>query len=923
MMELGEFTLSIITNLLSSVIYDGIKNQPYFQRRKIERRVEDATAEVVEPLLPFLECEGIPEDRQRRLIETCVEELRPLTQQPELLFQSSLNGQKIFEDLYSNRDLPQVVIEDGLKETYTLLCPRIATLLCKIPAAVKDWENEAWSENFRRFDEMTDQLRTLFSKVDELATSSSRDADALLTAVKRALAQKIRFDLDLTGLRGDSPRAGKFDDFFVHPEISENVKSDQVAARVVGDGKSFDLYTAIGNRAIIMGQPGSGKSTWAKWLQREALSIRWNGICVRIELRRFANEPLLSLQEIVREAAGQHLAEDLTAERIGEWVRTEKVIFVLDGFDEIRPCDRDKVYDWVVDLSAVVQVCPFVLTSRPLTTDHLDRLSESWQSWTIQSFDQDRIVDYIQRWYSHMPLLTEGNDEVDPIALAEDWLEDPTIGPLTGNPLLLSTLLMVHHLDGSLPSGRSQLYRRYVEGMLGLWDDRRNVTATSIQISLQEKQQIMRGFALQMFLQQKDQLDEHDALELMQGLLQKLGIPLSEEDVLAGLRERSGLIIGPGIYSFVHKSVLEYLVAESVLQGDQRDESGHRIDRFCLFEHRDDDRWSTATFLWSGLAPIAEVESFIDECIKTETLDLAYGVLYDQYSRFTPEIRSRLLLSINDVDQKSIHYNNHFWGGYLYTTRNIQPKDLMLQIPSFELRSLTSILFFDNLIERALKDRSLTWSDTLFVQRQMRDLLWMCCANEPQNIEEWKACLAAPCPSGSTEEAWLNWAAQFRFKKILLDKNLSELEKFVAAYKSACPKFHALVPIALMSVGISLDRDYLVFKHDAWTENQYKYAGFAEILKILPDSDDGEIVADLLLSTCEWSHYPVVHYYPDDQDRSSSNSDLLTTFIEQAEKLVEKGVLEKDSIYERAISFVTELRERRDALITAKSETDK
>ncbi|NES21659.1 MAG: hypothetical protein F6K41_22705 [Symploca sp. SIO3E6] len=165
MMGLDDFTLSTITSLISSVIYDGIRGLPRFQRRKIESFVQDATAEVVKPLLSFLEHEGISKDKQRRLIETCIEELRPLTEEPALLFQGSLDGQKIFNKLYANRDLPQVVIEDGLKDVYTLLCPRIATLLCKVPAVVRVWENEALSENFRRSDEIIDKL-------DELVKSS-------------------------------------------------------------------------------------------------------------------------------------------------------------------------------------------------------------------------------------------------------------------------------------------------------------------------------------------------------------------------------------------------------------------------------------------------------------------------------------------------------------------------------------------------------------------------------------------------------------------------------------------------------------------------------------------------------------------------------------------------------------------------------
>ena len=228
-MEVGQLALDLIINLLADVIYTGVdtKALPYFQRRKIERRIEDATAEVVEPLLPFLTQENIPEDKQHRLIETCVDELRPFTKKPEPLFRGALNGQKIFDELYAGRQLPQTVTEDGLRDVYALLFPRIATLLCQIPAAVKDWESQAWSENYRRLDEIVAELRGVFAAVDDLSSAPSRGADELLATVRRALAQKTRLELDLTGLRVDRPLAGKFDDFFVHPEIKEIVKGDK------------------------------------------------------------------------------------------------------------------------------------------------------------------------------------------------------------------------------------------------------------------------------------------------------------------------------------------------------------------------------------------------------------------------------------------------------------------------------------------------------------------------------------------------------------------------------------------------------------------------------------------------------------------------------------------------------------------------
>ncbi|MBE7550681.1 MAG: NACHT domain-containing protein [Anaerolineales bacterium] len=900
MVELGQLAFDLILNLLAGVIQEGVNYQvlPFLERRKIKSRIEDATAEVVEPLLPFLAQEKIPEDKQRRLIQTCVDELRPLTQNPERLFQGSLDGQKIFEELYANRDLPQVVIEDGLKDVYTLLCPRIATLLCKIPAAVKDWENEAWSENYRRLDEVTTQLRALFSIVDELAASPSRQADETLSIVRRSLAQKVRLELDLTGLRADRPIIGKFDDFFVHPEIKEDTKDEKKQPQVIGTpDDSFTLFTHPYRQAVVVGPAGAGKSTWAKWLQRETLTTRWTGMSVRVELRRFSSEPLLSLHELVRETTGRHLAEDLTAERISHWLDAKQVIFILDGFDEIRPSERDTVYDWIVDLRSASRGCSFVLTSRPLTTDHLDRLNTTgWQGWTIEPFDEPRIVDYIQRWYAHTPLLPDENRTIDAEELAASWRGDPTIEPLTGNPLLLSTLLMVHHLDGSLPSGRSQLYRRYVEGMLGLWDDRRQVSATTVQLTLEQKRQITRGFALKLFFEEQDQLDEPTTLQWLQEFLQKVNIPLPASGILDVLQERSGLIVGPGIYSFAHKSIAEYLVAEAVLQGDQRDASGTRIDRFCLFEHRDDDRWNTVTFLWAGLAPVADVEAFIEECIEAENLALAYGILSDQYDRIPIEIRRRLLLQSITAERSAETWEEIRWI-VSYPNTGLQ---MHLMLPTFNLRGLVPSPTFISVVHRAARDRTIVWSDHVNAKEEWRDLLWMCCGSQPVDIDVWKACLASPCPASLSSIEWLFGVAETAFWRAVIENTIG-IESVLATYQETCPQARGLIPIALMCVGLQL-----ILREDS-QPSKSTYESVNKLLEVLPDSDKGDVIPEWLLGTRDWILWRGRTY-------DEHIGDLLVVFMDQMEELVRQGHIERDVTYERAINFVRELQNRRKTL---------
>jgi hypothetical protein len=254
--------------------------------------------------------------------------------------------------------------------------------------------------------------------------------------------------------------------------------------------------------------------------------------------------------------------------------------------------------------------------------------------------------------------------------------------------------------------------------MLGLWDDRREVKATNVHLSLEQKRRILRGLALHLFLGEQDELDEPAIFEWLAQFLQTMGVSFSAEEVLTVLRERSGLIVGPGIYNFAHKSSAEYLVAEAVLQGDQRDTSGSRIDRFSLFEHRLDDRWNTVVFLWAGLAPIADVEAFIEECIKTDLWALAFGVFEDQYERIPVEIRQRFLRKAISTELELSWNIQNESGGRSYwiiphyksisdNLRRNPEKGYRLEIPWYRLRGLTRTKTFRDIIFSAVGDGTL------------------------------------------------------------------------------------------------------------------------------------------------------------------------------------------------------------------------
>ncbi len=679
-----EVLLGVSASLVASTISATTEyvTLDILKKRKIKNRVENAVVETIEPLIPFLKNENISEKNQELLINTCRDELTPFTEDSTKLFENSLNGQVLYDSLYED-GLPQVIVAEGLESIYSILFPRIATVLCQIPSAVKDWEANAWKANYGKLDDIAMRIRDMFEQLDSSNKRKVELDDDLFRSIVRDRTQRVKMDLDLAGLRADKAFTGKIEDFFVHPEII-HTEQNEVVHKVKKSKESLTRFVQESRYAIIYGDPGAGKSTWARWLEAEALSDKWYGLAVRVELRGLASTgELPSVHKLIRSSISQHFRENVSADKIREWIAERSLFFVFDGFDEVSPSRRDEYVGWIEGLRIATDNCSIVVTSRELTTEHLSDLSEQWQMWKMRPFDKNRISEYIKLWHENTPLLHDGVRDVDPEILARELSSDPVIKPLTSNPLLLSTLLMVHHLDGRLPDGRSQLYERYVDGMLGLWDDRRNVANDRVGLSLQSKKLILTKLALHFHLNEVDQLDEVDAISVVDVCCNEIGGAGDSKNILSELCERSGLIVGPGVYGFVHKSVCEYLVAAIAVQGCVCDQNNRRVDRFRLYENRNDDRWNVVIFLWAGLAPEADVEEFMFKCLKEDSFSLGVGLFADQINRFQPKIKNDFIIEFLSRGDTT---GAHTFGFGLFGPKT---KEIGPIIDSFMVRSLS------------------------------------------------------------------------------------------------------------------------------------------------------------------------------------------------------------------------------------------
>ncbi|MEK6676984.1 MAG: NACHT domain-containing protein, partial [Planctomycetota bacterium] len=569
--ELGKY---IVKKASADYLLDGVK--VFLKKRKIENTIDNSIAQIVEQLVPFFKSERVSESQSQLVVETCKTELADLISDPRKIFAASMDGQKVFDRRYADGRLPEAIRHEKLKDLYAQIFPQIANLVCAYPPVIEQWKIEGFQENFRRFDDLAATLSGVANKIDKIASKDTDSADSLLLRVRMSLAQSVEFKLELVGLRCDRPEAVPLENCFVVPELEHTRQATKRRAEeTIQVGSEDQFVHQFGKhkvRAVIVGAPGSGKSTLSQWLQRLLLNQSAPHLACVVRLRDWVSKvvSLPSKEDLLREAVGPHLREEVTPETVRRWCSAGQVTIILDGFDEVPPDKRDGFFNWIKTLDSAIDQAGLILTSRPLTSAHLDELPRAWMSWGLNSFDESRVIDYITRWYKHAPLLEGKSREIDAAALANTWLSDSTLEPLVGTPLMLATLLMVHHLDGKLPKGRANVYQRYVDGMLDLWASRWKVPSL-ISLPLSLKKRILTRLALHLHMKDLEQLGDAEIEPVMAGILRDLGCREPAIDVLNYFRERSGLLIGPGTWNFVHKSVAEFLVASAICDGDQVD----------------------------------------------------------------------------------------------------------------------------------------------------------------------------------------------------------------------------------------------------------------------------------------------------------------------------------------------------------------
>ncbi|MBS1827084.1 MAG: NACHT domain-containing protein [Acidobacteria bacterium] len=460
----------------------------------------------------------------------------------------------------------------------------------KLPFAVEHWGHRSLQSLFLQvesiclyyYPELLDHQGKRRSSIADLR---SRYNDAI-----QELYREIQF-VGVPVREHKTAQGIPMENIYIPLEITPEGIKDETARRNPLD------FLAPGMRTVVLGDPGSGKSTLVKFLalagQSKALQARFSlhpepRLPIVVILRRYAEElrknSNLSLTDYI--VATMRAQLEVPAERdfLEYYLESGRAILYFDGLDELPESGmRTDVRDRIANLSKVYPHNTFFITSRFVGYVNPYRFrNEGWSHYQVAPLRLPEMERFVHDWYqARIANRAERQRNIDDLVSILRNPNHTAIRDLAENPLLLTIIALVHRIEADLPDERVLLYRKCTETLLSTWHNYKSADTDGKKRGKVERRNLYRMEAIANWMQCRGSGANRERAvapydELTRFLTQYIEQnepedPDHEPDQIAEyfltfVKERAGLLIEAGdrLYSFVHLTFQEYLTAEHI-----------------------------------------------------------------------------------------------------------------------------------------------------------------------------------------------------------------------------------------------------------------------------------------------------------------------------------------------------------------------
>jgi hypothetical protein len=458
-------------------------------------------------------------------------------------------------------------------------------------------------------------------------------------------------------------------------------------------------------RLVLLGDPGAGKSTFVRSLLASVATANLNAgttpanasgvlLPVLIILRDLVPSLVaLELKELPEHERRRRLADagrDQTVADLHRWeaqdfapelreaLTTGHCLLVLDGMDEVPYDLRYGIREAVAAVLATYHARQVIVTCR-VRSYVGEAVLPDFQAHTLAAFDEQQVRDFVHAWYQTQHRLGRV-DTQQAEQKAEDLIQAtsaPALRELARNPMLLTTMAIIHQQETRLPRERVRLYDRAVQLLLWRWERERVGEAglmahpglADVLSAPGRLREVVEGLAYTAHGYQRAGHAEGDlprgqALTFLErpDYLKDAGVASAFLDYVD---QRAGLLVGQGgelgkptTYRFPHRTFQEYLAGCYLI--------GQRHKGRVFFQHASEGD------VWSLAAQLGAEELLYNRRMIHELCDLAYDLCPADEPTSTQACRAVLWsgnLAVLAGQEVILRDTGHPGGGVAYLQR--------------------------------------------------------------------------------------------------------------------------------------------------------------------------------------------------------------------------------------------------------------
>jgi HEAT repeat protein len=249
---------------------------------------------------------------------------------------------------------------------------------------------------------------------------------------------------------------------------------------------------------VVLGDPGSGKTTLMKWLAllgtrgplatHAALGVALYQLPLLVSVGRLAElRSTLGEAATVVDAMALYFRErnvDQDEAGLREFLdralRQGRCMVLLDGLDEVHSEARESVMRWLESFAIQYPTNRFIASARQVGYVGLDLPGAT--EVTLGPFKDEQVRRYIHSFQRAYKAWEEGiPDDVTADRSATELLEalfaNQRLHELSRNPFILSSLALIHRAEGQLPRHRVQAYEIFARTLCETWGQARRIVA--------------------------------------------------------------------------------------------------------------------------------------------------------------------------------------------------------------------------------------------------------------------------------------------------------------------------------------------------------------------------------------------------------------------------------------------------------------